>query len=517
MMPMRRTLCFLLAVLLLLASGGCQRGGFAVDEQSGEPQLPEETIPDDNVRNWYELFVYSYADSDGDRIGDLPGATEKLEYIRDMGFTGIWLMPIMPSGSYHKYDVTDYYAIDPAYGSMDDFRAFLDKAHTLGIKVILDLVLNHTSNEHPWFQSAMSGEDAEYRDYYRFQNKPADGYQKLGDSYYECRFVNTMPDLNLDSEAVRSEIVNIMEFWLDMGVDGFRLDAVTSYYTGQSAQNIEFLSWLNKEAKQIAPTCYLVGECWADASTIASYYASGIDSFFYFPMSTGGGADGIAGIVSEEASARGSAYGELTMYLEQRYGAEAMMAPFLDNHDMDRIANAIGIYSLERLKIAYGMLAMMRGGIYVYYGSETGMTGRDSDPNRRIGMFWTTLPTVTACPPGTTEAKYPLGSVAEQEEDPNSLLHYVRRAMHLRNAVPEIARGTTTLLDSADSDICIMKRTSEEQSVTIVLNLSGEGKSVRVDANTLLGGLDADLEQDTGISWEDGVLTLDPWGIALLR
>lgn len=130
---------------------------------------------DGYVDNWYEIFVYSFADGDGDRIGDFRGATEKLEYVKDMGFGGIWLMPIHPSPSYHKYDVTDYYAVDPLYGTLEDFQAFLDRAHALGIRVIIDLVVNHTSNEHPWFQSAMADESSPYRDYYRFSREARPG------------------------------------------------------------------------------------------------------------------------------------------------------------------------------------------------------------------------------------------------------------------------------------------------------------------------------------------------------
>ncbi len=511
---MKRFLSFLLLLAVLSALlTACGQNAPTPTEAS----QPPENIPDDNCRNWYEIFVYSFADSDGDRIGDLRGATEKLDYVRDMGFTGIWLMPIMPSPSYHKYDVTDYYAIDPAYGSLEDFQAFLDKAHTLGIKVILDLVLNHTSNQHPWFQDAKTGKDAAYRDYYNFQSEAASGYQQLGDSYYECRFVSTMPDLNLDAPAVRDEIVHIMTYWLDMGVDGFRLDAVTSYYTGNNGKNIEFLSWLKEEAKRIDPDCYMVGECWADESTIVNYYTSGIDSFFCFPLSTGSGKGALAAILDEEATARGAAYGELTMHLEERYGADTLMAPFLDNHDTDRIASVVGVYSLERLKIAYGMLSMLRGGTYVYYGGETGMIGTGADPNKRIGMLWTTLPETTACPPGTTEAKYPLESVEKQEADENSLLNYVRAAMGLRNTYPAIARGTTELLPTEDEDLCLLRRTWEDESILIVLNLSAEKKSVTVDAQALLAVLDANAAHGIGAAYENAVLTLDPWGIAILR
>lgn len=504
---MKRFAALFLACLLLLCSCGKK-------ETTKTEELPRD-VPQDNCRNWYEIFVYSFADSDGDRIGDLRGATEKLDYVHDMGFTGIWLMPIMPSPSYHKYDVTDYYAVDPAYGTLEDFQAFLARAHELDIKVILDLVVNHTSHLHPWFVDAKSGKDAEYRDYYNFIDEPKSGYTKLGDSYYESRFVSSMPDLNLDSERVRAQIVDIMKFWLDMGVDGFRLDAVTSYYTGQHAKNIAFLSWLNDEAKKIRPDCYIVGEAWEDASTIANYYTSGIDSFFYFPMATGKG--DIAKILDESATERGTMYADFVLGLEERYGTQALMAPFLGNHDNDRIANAIGVYDLKRLKAAYGMLAMMRGGLYVYYGDEIGMVGKDNDPNKRIGMLWTTLPETTSCPPGTTEATYPLPSVTQQQEDPNSLLNYVKAAMALRNAYPEIARGTTERLPSDDGDVCILRRSTPERSVTIVLNLSKEEKQIAVSETTLLGALDANVASGEGMHLSNGTLHLDGWGIAILQ
>lgn len=254
---MRRTqrgLALLLALCLLLLS--------ACGERRREA---EENVIDDKYRNWYEVFVYSYYDSDGDRIGDLAGLAEKLDYIASLGMNGIWLMPIMPSPSYHKYDVTDYYGIDPQYGTLEDFSALLDKAHSLGIDVIIDLVVNHTSSEHPWFLSAKADVNSEYREYYNWSDEPRDGYAKAGGSWYECRFVNTMPDLNLDSEAVRAEIERILRFWLeDVGVDGFRLDAVTSYYTGERERNIDFLSWLGDTARAISPDCYIVGEAWTD-------------------------------------------------------------------------------------------------------------------------------------------------------------------------------------------------------------------------------------------------------------
>lgn len=502
---MKRILALFLALLCMAACGGCGKK---------EPALLEEHIPNDNCRNWYEIFVYSFADSDGDRIGDLRGATEKLEYVRDLGFTGIWLMPVMPSPSYHKYDVTDYYAIDPAYGTMEDFQTLLARAHELGIKVILDLVVNHTSIEHPWFQNAKTGPNAEYRNYYNFTDKAQSGYNRIGDAYFESRFVSSMPDLNLDCPEVRQEIREILRYWLEMGVDGFRLDAVTSYYTGQQKKNVEFLAWLTTEAKAIKPECYIVGEAWADESSIASYYPSGTDSFFCFPVAGAGGR--LCQIMEESAVERGRSYGEMTLALEERFG-DALMAPFLGNHDMDRISNAVGTYDGKRLKAAFGMLAMMRGGIFFYYGDEIGMLGKGNDPNKRIGMLWTTRAETTQCPPGTTEAEYVLPSVQEQEKDRNSLLNYVRAAMNLRNAEPAIARGKSRVLPHADGDLCVIERSYEGRTVTIVLNLSGREKSVQLEAEKLIGALDANVESGVAVRYTGGTLYLDPWDIAVLN
>lgn len=511
---MKRLLSLFLALTLTLLCA-CAPQNSPTDSTEPSSDGLVENIPDDNVRNWYEIFVYSFCDSDGDRIGDFKGATQKLDYVRDLGFTGIWLMPIMPSPSYHKYDITDYYAIDPAYGTMDDFKEFLARAHELGIKVILDLVINHTSNRHPWFTESSENPDSDKRDWYNWTSSGGSGYTAFRGSYYESRFVSSMPDLNLDNEEVRTEIVNIMKFWLDLGVDGFRLDAVTSYYTNQLGKNVEFLSWLNTEAKKLKPDCYMVGECWADEATIRNYYTSGIDSFFLFPAATSTGF--LAKTLSESASDRGATYGQMTVALEERFGADALMAPFLGNHDVDRITNAIGTYDLKRLKAAHGLLAMMRGGIYEYYGDEVGILGTDNDPNRRIGMNWNGLETATKCPPGTTQANYAFGTVEEELADENSLVNYVKAAMKLRNAVPEIARGTTTLVPCADGDVCILQRTYNGSTVTIVLNLSAEDKTVSVEAETLLGYLDANVASGNGALFENGTLTLEPWGIAVLK
>ena len=463
--------------------------------------------------NWYEVFVASYYDSDGDRMGDLKGLTEKLDYISEMGFGGLWLMPIHPSPSYHKYDVTDYYAIDPDYGTLEDFKAFLARAHELGIKVILDLVVNHTSSQHPWFLSAMHDKESPYREYYNFYDEAHAGCNQLSDgTWYESRFVSTMPDLNLDSEAVRQEIKNIMQYWLDMGVDGFRLDAVTSYYTGDKSKNITFLSWLKETATEIKTDSIIIGECWENFYTIKDYYASGADSFFCFPVAQGNGY--IAKILSNDVEKKGESYGNVTALLERELG-DYLVTPFLGNHDTTRIANALGYQNATNIKMAAGLLSMMRGSIFVYYGDEIGMIGSGADQNKRIGMFWDKKMNITRCPTGTTQAEYPFPSVEKQEADSLSILNYYKQAMQLRLNNPEIARGLSTVLESNDPNVCLIVREYEGEKLLIVINLNIDATAIEIpDGFTALCG---ELEIWGNASVADGKITVPAYGIALMH
>ncbi len=272
---MKRMFCWLIACMMMLSP-------LAVGE-----------VDSDNY-NWYEVFVYSYQDSNGDGIGDLPGLMSRLDYIHDMGYDGLWLMPIMPSPSYHKYDVMDYMAVDPQYGTLEDFKALVAACHERGIRIIIDLPVNHTSTQHPWFLAACDAvcagdmEDP-FVSYYNFsQGGAAKTIPVSGTEwYYEEQFAGgNMPDLNLDNPAVLEEIRSIIGFWLtECDVDGFRLDAVTSYFTANTEKNIVLLNEIKAMAEATKPGSYLVGEVWTGLDTIAEYYKSDLDSFFLFPMS----------------------------------------------------------------------------------------------------------------------------------------------------------------------------------------------------------------------------------------
>ena len=536
---------WLFAVLLVTL---CLRGpaGNAVFAQDGE-MAENEAARTDHHGTCYEVFVYSFFDSDGDGIGDLNGLQQKLDYIQDgdplddtdLGCDMIWLMPVFPSPTYHKYDVTDYMDIDPAYGSLDTFDTLLLSCHERGLSVILDLPLNHTSVDHPWFREAAAylqslGETEEIdetscpcADYYNFSREQKAGYEPLPDSnwFYEARFWSGMPDLNLDSEAVREEIAQITAFWLGRGVDGFRLDAVTYYYSEDKAQSIAFLSWLKQTVEEQKSGCYLVGEAWTDQDTYASYYESGIDSLFDFAFA---GQEGyIAALARGKRDA--SWYGTKLMEEEKlfaSYGSGVINAPFYTNHDMARGA---GYYTRDdgsRVKLAQALNLLMSGNAFLYYGEELGMKGSGRDENKRAPMYWSDDPTSEGMcqgPPEMEEIKHKYGSLAQQEADPYSIYAYVRKAIHLRADYPAIAKGKTDMITRlSGEDTCVLLKEAEgEETVLICINTGDEPALIHLDGSAkskAFTGLAATLcVSDQEAELDNMQLTLPSFGIAVLR
>ncbi len=478
---MKKILCIFLASFICLFSVSCSNNTTTREYKDIE-------IVDDKYRNYYEIFVWSFYDSNGDGIGDINGVTEKLDYIKDLGFNGIWLMPITSGYSYHKYDVTDYYNVDANYGTLDDFKTLITNAHEKNIDVIIDLVINHTSSHHSWFTEATDfikkyGEPGgTYGNYFNFDTEAKSGYSKITGTnyYYEAQFWSEMPDLNLDNENVKNEISNIMEFWLDLGCDGFRLDAVTSYYTNNVEKNVEFLSWLNTKAKSIKEDCYIVGEAWINSDTgIRQYYNSGIDSFFTFTLSSGEG--NIASTVKDNNKKRGESLNTLLKNLDTIYDI-GILAPFLSNHDMNRITNFVGSANFTKIKFVQGLLSLMKGNTFVYYGEEIGMVSSNTDPNRRLPIRWSISDSkgkVTKLPDGGSISSntYKFGSVEDNCADEDSILNYYKYSNYLRNANPEIARGSTTIFNSyttTNPNVSVFQRSWNGNKITIVVNLSGE-------------------------------------------
>ena len=493
----------LIPILLLVSTiVGCNSRPY--DDVYGykiEEDVTEVEIKDDNYRNYYEIFVRSFADSDDDGIGDLRGITENLDYIQDLNFTGIWLMPIHKSTSYHKYNVGDYYSIDPTYGTMDDFKELLDETEKRGIDVIIDLVLNHSSRLLDEFSLAgnaydkylkgetLTEEENNYKDFYSFFETKDDPnakgktlYQYPGKSfYYEANFDSDMPEFNLDSQFVKDYIKDIIEFYLDLGVDGFRLDAVLYYFMNNTTKNVEFLSELNGWVKEIKPDAYIVGEAWTDKDTINKYYESGIDSFFYFPGSISFANGFIMSSTNRDGVYCDTYYSGMEAMIET--SSEGISAPFINNHDTSRYFRS----NVNLSKFIYGLLAMCNGTTFTYYGDEIGMVGSvKPDENVRISFKWgedskyntKQLSNITA-------ANYPNGTVEDQIDDENSILNYYKKANYLRNKFKEIARGEISLI-SADKDqgLLIMEKTYEGNSINIIFNFSSKNVAT-IDLTTL--------------------------------
>ena len=494
----------------------------------------QPVVRDDNYRTTYEIFVYSFADSNGDGIGDLGGIRGKLDYISDMGFDQLWLTPVQPSETYHKYDVDDYCAIDPTFGTMEDYEALLQECHARGMRVLMDLVLNHTSDTHPWFRAAADYlralppdqepvfEDCPYVWYYTFSREQLDGFVPLEGSswYYEARFWNEMPDLNLGSEAVRKEIRDIMKFWLDKGVDGFRLDAVTSYVTGNPEANIEFMKFLTETGRSINPNCYLVGEAWTDRSAIAQLYTSGIDSLFDFPFAD---SEGIIRKVMNGTYAA-SDYVQAMVSSEEAFRAanpNYVDAPFYTNHDMGRSA---GYYALDDgpvTKMSYALSLLMPGDSFVYYGEEIGMKGSGRDENKRAPMYWSDdAGAVGMCagPSDMEQVQMKFPSLEAQMTDDLSLWRWFCEVIRVRRAFPAIARGTTEAVDSvSDQNVAaFIRRSADDDDVLVVMNLRDQ--PVTKDLSSVGGGLVLAAVLNTNeesITFENNSLSLPAYSIAV--
>lgn len=421
-------------------------------------------------------------------MGDINGVAEKLDYIYSMGIGGLWLMPIMPSPTYHKYDVTDYYNVDPKYGSLSDFDKLVETAREKDIDIIIDLVLNHTSVDHPWFVEAKKNvlngtcdQENSYCDYYNFTTESQLGYTAMGKGYYyESRFWSGMPDLNLDSENVRAEIMEIAKFWLDKGIKGFRLDAVTSFYTNNTTQNIEFLSWFNQTVKEMKPEAYLVGEAWTTDSTIMNLYESGIDSLFHFQYSQP------EGLIA--SSIRNQSGGKLAMnvvdYVTSAKSANPNMldALFLSNHDQGRSASYFSEKDIHKNKLMASIYLLLPGRSFIYYGEEIGMKGSGKDENKRLPMIWD-IKDKTGQTYGPTGADYSweakLG-VTQALKDPNSLLSHYRRVISIKNSIDLLTEGKLESIDAGEAFYAV-KSSNDSESVIVIHNLSDHKMSSDTD------------------------------------
>lgn len=507
--------------------------GWIGDEYPYEQELQ---IVDDNYRNYYEIFVYSFYDSDGDGIGDLNGVTQKLDYIQDMGFNGIWLMPVFQSTTYHKYDITDYMQIDSEYGNTEDMQNLIEECHKRGIRIILDFVMNHTSSQHLWFTQAceyleqlprgaeLDEQECPYVGYYHFANEQKQDYYQVKntDWYYEGVFWSEMPDLNLENEQLRAELEQIASYWIGMGIDGFRMDAAMHFEENDATTNTEILNWFYEYCLSQNPDFYMVSEVWANEATVADYYASGTPSMFNFDL-----ADKEGKLIK---AARGTYKAANLVQSMLKYqtdfaakNPDYIDAPFITNHDMGRVANALR-NDPDDLKMAGGLLMTLSGNPFVYYGEEIGMSSAGTkDENKRLPFIWSDTDTagMTKGPKdadaGITSA---FAGVEEQQADLDSILNYYKRALRLRNENPELARGTIEAVETlCDGHQAVITKTWEDSTIAVVYNTSDEAIEVNlagsaIDSMAIRGYLTLHGE---AITLENGVLTMPAQSICIMK
>ena len=457
-----------------------------------------------NDRVFYEIFVRSFADStsgplSGDGVGDLRGIIEKLDYLNDgdpatttdLGITGIWLMPINPSPSYHGYDITDYNDINPAYGSMDDFKELLAACHARGIAVIIDFVANHCSRNHPWFQEAKNPE-SDTRDWFIWSDTdpawkgpwnqqvwhriPAPGG---GTQFYYGLFSSHMPDFNFRNDAATAAILGAVDFWKGVGVDGLRLDAIRHLIETDRVQEStpETHEWLRTRfypaTKADRPNFLTIGEVWADSRQASSYVGDQMDLVFEFAT-----ADAmLAAARSGNAARAHAAFEEIArLYPLNQFGS------FLTNHDQGRIANQLR-HRPGPMRAAAAMLLLGPGVPFLYYGEEIGMTGDKPDELIRTPMQWSADRNAgfSAAPPWQApNGDWTDRNVAAQAGDPESLLSHYRRLIALRNGSVDLRCGSLEPIRTGVPDLLAFVRSAvpkggaERTAALVIINLGGE-------------------------------------------
>jgi alpha-amylase len=459
------------------------------------PGCPETPALAPNLPWWtdrvfYEVFVRSFADSDGDGIGDLRGLTQRLDYLNDgdpattddLGITGLWLMPIAESPSYHGYDVVDYETVEADYGTADDFKALVAAAHERGIAIVTDFVINHTSREHPWFRDARTP-GSKHDDWYVWADdhpgfaRP-DGnrvWHPDGERFYFGYFWEGMPDLNLENAEVTAELGSIGDFWLEeMGVDGFRIDAARHLIEdGRQLENTDAtFDWLidfRSRLKETRPEALVLGEVWDASSMSARYVRKGaLDLTFDFALASAT----ITSLRSGDAGSLEASQREVA----KRY-PRGGLATFLTNHDQDRIMSQLD-GDVDAARLAATLLLTGSGTPYVYYGEELGLTGRKPDERIRTPMRWDTSEPAGGFSDGLPWE--PLGDdpsgtdVATESADPDSLLSAYRSLIQLRGAHPALATGDLLVVDADAPSILAYLRYLPGRSVLIVANLGDE-------------------------------------------
>jgi len=501
---------------------------------------------------FYEVNVRAFYDSNGDGHGDLNGLTQKLDYLKDLGVDSIWLLPIYASPLLDDgYDIADYYTIHPDYGNLNDFKTLLQAAHQRGMRVITDLVLNHTSDQHQWFQSARQGVDNPYHDYYVWSDsdKKYEGariifldseksnwaWDENAQRYYWHRFYSSQPDLNFDNPAVREEMLRVARFWLDLGVDGFRADAVPYLFEreGTNCENLpethEYLKELRQFIDENYPGRILLCEANQWPQDVRQYFGEG-DEFhmgFHFPlmpriyMALGkGDVAPLVWVMDQTPPIPENTqwctflrnHDELTLemvtederqWMWEHYapdprmrlnlGIRRRLAPLLNN---DR----------RKIELAYSLLFTLPGSPIIYYGDENGMGDNIWLPDRdgvRTPMQWdsgtnagfSVAPSDDLYAPLIEEGEFSFikVNVVEQKKDPQSLLKWIRTHIQLRIEHLAFSQGDLVILPGLDKSIFAYLRVHTNETLLVLNNLSSARQETKLNLPQLLNTRLTDL------------------------
>ncbi len=516
---------------------------------------------------FYQIWPRSFYDTNGDGHGDFNGMTAKLPYLAELGVTALWLTPMFEAPSYHGYDFTEFYQVESDYGSMAEFEAFIAAADAKGMKVILDLVINHISSEHDWFKRSAAGE-APYKDYFIWRDDlpPAGSgwghawanndkpdavwhYNASRNAYYYAAFGASQPDVNLRHPDIVAEMKKMASFWLEKGVAGFRLDAVRfaledgPHGQADTAETIAYWQDFNQYVKSINPQAYLVGEAWVDIPVAARYYGEGkgLDQGFDFEVGYK-----ILGLLQQNVgteaqfgtmnSARQQVVDAsvLQQNVSQRANSAAPLSyftPFLTNHDQERVAYQLKQHD-AKAKLAAAMLFSSPGSPYIYYGEEIGLTqgGTGHDVYKRAPMLWDNSKQAGFTQSSTSwvEQQHLFGehfvnwwpdflarqltagdrSVAAQQAQADSVWQLYKLLIAQKKTRKELSTAGDYSVEQLANNVVIISRQLNDAKSVFVLNLSDTAQDISAIARD---GLTANWAFDT----DDNMLAA--YGLLLLQ
>ncbi len=483
---MKRRIVSILACFMLLACSAKPPVRKSVDELKTLLAQSNAAVFKEEVNAVYEIFPIAFADSDNNNIGDLQGIIHQLDYLNDgddtttadLGINAIWLTPIYPSPSYHKYDVTDYKNIDPKFGTLDDFKELIAEADKRGIKIILDMVFNHSSYDHPWFQKALANEKP-YTDYYRFETEvPKEQYAnrsswyKAKDRFYYASFWDRMPEFNVENEAVREEFKSILSFWLDLGVSGFRYDAAKHVYDQYEypsgfpllESNLQFWLEMKQHVKTVNPDAFVVAEVWLPTTAMAPYIPA-FDSLLDFDFGT-------SVIQAVNAGSKQSVVNSYVknMAVKAERNSQYINGTFLTNHDQERVMSSLGS-DVAKAKLAASILLTMPGTPFIYYGEELGMQGKKPDEQIREPMKWSN--SFDGVVPYWESWKYnnDTPSAEVQTEDPASMLSTYRNLLAVRKQHPALRSDEIEEVNLKNSSLMAYLRKDLAETLFVVHNM----------------------------------------------